>query len=209
MSKLIQKKPEADLRLKYMKTLEVSFIFALLLLILTFFSFKQFEIGIELPKSPDIKIEVLEIPPTQQIQRPPPPARPMIPIETEDDELLDDVTIEETEIVFDAVEEAPPPPPEEEEVYEFFAVSEKPVIIKKAVPLYPDLARKAQIEGKVVITVTIDKKGNVEKAVVFKSIPMLDDSAIEAAMKCKFKPAKQRDKYVKVKMNIPFDFKLR
>jgi len=209
MSKLIQKKPEADLRQKYAKVLEVSIIIALLIMIFTFYAFKKFELGIELPESPDIKIEVLEIPPTQQIQRPPPPARPMIPVETEDDELLDDVTIEETEIVFESVEEAPPPPPEEEEVYEFFAVSEKPVIIKKAVPQYPDLARKAQIEGKVVVTVTIDKKGNVERAAVFKSVPMLDDAAIEAAMKCKFKPAKQRDKFVKVKMNIPFDFKLR
>jgi len=209
MSKLIQKTPDADLRQKYMKTLEVSFIFALLILIFTFFSFKQFELGVELPQSPDIKIEVLEIPPTQQIQRPPPPARPMIPIETEDDELLDDVTIEETEIVFESVEEAPPPPPSEEEVYEFFAVSEKPVIIKKAVPNYPDLARKAQIEGKVVVTVTIDKTGNVENAVIFKSVPMLDEAALAAAMQCKFKPAKQRDKFVKVKMNIPFDFHLR
>ena len=97
----------------------------------------------------------------------------------------------------------------EDEVFEFFAVSEKPVIIKKAVPDYPDLARKAQIEGKVVVTVTIDKKGNVERANIFKSVPMLDDAAIAAAMKCKFKPAKQRDKFVKVKMNIPFQFKLK
>jgi protein TonB len=209
MPKLLQKTPEADLRQKYAKVLEVSVIFALLIMIITFYAFKKFELGIQLPESPDIKIEILEIPPTQQIQRPPPPARPMIPIETEDDDLLDDVTIEETDIVFDATDEAPPPPPEEDEVYEFFAVSEKPVIIKKAVPKYPDLARKAQIEGKVVVTVTIDKKGNVEKASVFKSIPMLDDSAVAAAMQCKFKPAKQRDKFVKVKMNIPFDFKLR
>jgi protein TonB len=209
MAKLIQKKPAADLRMKYAKVLEISLIIALLVMIFTFYAFKKFELGVELPESPDIKIEVLDIPPTQQIQRPPPPARPMIPVETEDDELLDDVTIEETEIVFESVEEAPPPPPEEEEVYEFFAVSEKPVIIKKAVPEYPDLARKAQIEGKVVVTVTIDKKGSVEKATVFKSVPMLDDAAIDAAMKCKFKPAKQRDKFVKVKMNIPFDFKLR
>ena len=150
------------------------------------------------------------IPPTEQIQRPPPPARPAIPIEAEDDELLDDVTIDETEVVFEARDDAPPPPPnEDDEVFEFFAVSEKPVLINKAVPQYPDLARKAQIEGKVVITVTIDKKGNVENAIVFKSVPMLDEAAQAAAMQCKFKPAKQRDKFVKVKMNIPFDFHLR
>jgi len=113
-------------------------------------------------------------------------------------------------VVFDQAPDAPPPPPPtDDEVYEFFAVSEKPELISKAVPQYPDLARKAQIEGKVVITVTIDKTGNVENAVVFKSVPMLDQAALAAAIQCKFKPAKQRDKFVKVKMNIPFDFHLR
>jgi protein TonB len=71
------------------------------------------------------------------------------------------------------------------------------------------LSKKAGIQGNVVITVTIGKDGRVEDAKVFKSIPMLDDAALKAAKKCIFKPAKQRDKFVKVKMNIPFNFKLR
>ncbi len=210
MRELLKKDPHADLRLKYQKVLEASMLAALVLLIGIFYAFKKFDIAIKLPESPDIKIEVMQIPPTQQIQRPPAPPKPAIPIESEDDDLLDDVTIEETVFEFSDVDDAPPPPPpEEEEVFEFFAVSEKPQIIKKEVPVYPDLARRAQIEGKVVVTVTIDKQGNVEKADIFKSVPMLDEAAIAAAMRCKFKPAKQRDKFVKVKMNIPFDFKLR
>ena len=209
MTQLLKKDPKVDLRLKYRKVMEVSLIFALLIVIFTFYAFKKFEVGVKLPESVDIKIEVVEIPPTEQITRPPPPSRPMIPIEAEDDELLDDVTIDETEVVFEARDDTPPPPPEDDEVFEFFAVSEKPVLIKKAVPRYPDLARKAQIEGKVVVTVTIDKKGNVESAKIFKSVPMLDEAAQAAALQCKFKPAKQRDKFVKVKMNIPFDFHLR
>ncbi len=209
MTHLLKKDPKVDLRLKYRKVMEVSLIFALLIVIFTFYAFKKFEVGAKLPESIDIKIEVVEIPPTEQITRPPPPARPMIPIEAEDDELLDDVTIEETEVVFEARDDTPPPPPDDDEVFEFFAVSEKPVLIKKAVPRYPDLARKAQIEGKVVVTVTIDKKGNVESAKIFKSVPMLDEAAQAAALQCRFKPAKQRDKFVKVKMNIPFDFHLR
>jgi protein TonB len=209
MTQLLKKDPKVDLRLKYRKVMEVSIIFALLIIIFTFYAFKKFEVGVKLPQSVDIKIEVVEIPPTEQITRPPPPSRPMIPIEAEDDELLDDVTIDETEVVFEARDDTPPPPPPDDEVFEFFAVSEKPVLIKKTVPRYPDLARKAQIEGKVVVTVTIDKKGNVESAKIFKSVPMLDEAAQTAALQCKFKPAKQRDKFVKVKMNIPFDFHLR
>ena len=204
------KNPDVDLKLKYKKVLESSLIVALMILAIGFYSFKQFENISQLPESPDIQIEVIEIPPTEQISKPPPPSRPSIPVEADDDELLDDVTIEDTEIIFEAPEDAPPPPPpEEDEVFEFFAVSEKPVMLQQATPDYPDLARKAQIEGIVVVTVTIGKTGLVENAVIFKSIPMLDESALEAAKKCKFKPAKQRDKFVRVKMNVPFNFKLK
>jgi len=38
---------------------------------------------------------------------------------------------------------------------------------------------------------------------------MLDSAALEAAKKCKFKPAKQRDKTVRVKMHMPFQFTLK
>ena len=210
MTQSKQKNPDVDLKSKYRKVLESSLIVSLVLMAFMFFAFKQFETTSRLPESPDIQIEVVEIPPTEQISKPPPPSRPSIPIEADDDELLDDVTIEDTEIIFDAPEDAPPPPPpEDDEVFEFFAVSEKPVMLKQATPDYPDLARKAQIEGIVVVTVTIGKTGLVENAVIFKSIPMLDESALEAAKQCKFKPAKQRDKFVKVKMNVPFNFKLK
>ncbi|MCK5032208.1 MAG: energy transducer TonB [Calditrichia bacterium] len=210
MAAMIKKNPDVDLKLKYRKVLETSLVVSLMMLVILFFSFKQFETTTQLPESPDIQIEVIDIPPTEQISKPPPPSRPSIPIEAEDDELLDDVTIEDTEIIFDAPENAPPPPPpEDDEVFEFFAVSDKPVMLKQAKPDYPDLARKAQIEGIVVVTVTIGKTGKVEKAVIFKSIPMLDEEALLAAKKCVFKPAKQRDKFVRVKMNIPFNFRLK
>jgi periplasmic protein TonB len=206
----LKKNPEANLHLKYQKALEGALVIALLFLIGTFYAFKKFESSFKLPPKPDITIETVEIPPTEQIQRPPPPSRPAIPVESEDEDILDDVTIEETEVTFEPMEELPPPPPpEEDEVFEFFAVSEKPVIIHKEEPKYPDLARKAGIEGIVVITVTIGKDGKVEDAKVFKSLPMLDEAALKAAKKCTFKPAKQRDKTVRVKMNIPFHFRLK
>jgi periplasmic protein TonB len=206
----IRKIPEADLKLKYRKVLEAAMSIALVILIGLFYSFKKFESTFVLPAQPDITIETVDIPQTQQIQRPPPPSRPSIPIESEDEDILDDVTIEETDVTFEPMDELPPPPPpEEDEIFEFFAVSEKPVIVNKVEPKYPDLARKAGIEGIVVITVVIGTTGKVEDAKVFKSLPMLDEAALEAARKCTFKPAKQRDKFVRVKMNIPFHFKLK
>ena len=209
MTEFRKKDPNVDLRLKYKKALEISTILAMLIMIFMFYAFKKFEVGTVLPEHIDVTLEITDVPETIQNQRPPRPARPQIPVETDDDELLDDVTIEDTDIVFDALDDAPPPPPDDDEIYEFFAVSEKPVLIRKVEPKYPDLARKAQIEGKVVVTVTIGKDGKVENATILKSIPMLDEAAKVAAMQCTFKPAKQRDKFVKVRMNMPFDFRLR
>lgn len=206
--KALKKEPEADLKLKYRRTLELSTIISLGILSLMFYSFQKYEGEFVLPDAEKLVIESIEIPPTQQIQKPPPPSRPSIPVESEDDDLLDDVTIEETEIDLSDVVDAPPPPPDEDEVFEFFAVSEKPVLKHKETPKYPDLARRAGIEGRVTVMVTIDETGNVIDAKVLRSVPMLDESAIAAAKKCTFKPAKQRDKFVKVKMSIPFDFRL-
>jgi len=206
--KALRKDPEADLKLKYRKTLEFSTIIALGFLTLMFYAFQKYEGEFELPDAEKLVIESIEIPPTQQIQKPPPPSRPSIPVESEDDDLLDDVTIEETEIDLSDVMDAPPPPPDEDEVFEFFAVSEKPVLKHKETPKYPDLARRAGIEGRVTVMVTISKTGTVIDARILRSVPMLDEAAIAAAKKCTFKPAKQRDKFVKVKMSIPFDFRL-
>ncbi|RMH63221.1 MAG: energy transducer TonB [Calditrichaeota bacterium] len=207
--KALQTDPSVDLKLKYKKTLEMSMAVALFVLTVLFYSFQRYDVKATLPQQPELTIEAINIPPTQQLQKPPPPSRPSIPVESEDEDLLDDVTIEETEIDLSQVTDAPPPPPEEDEVFEFFAVSEKPVLKHKETPKYPDLARRAGIEGRVTVMVTISKKGDVIDAKILKSIPMLDDAALAAARKCKFKPAKQRDRFVKVKMSIPFDFRLR
>jgi len=206
--KAMKTNPDVDLKLKYKTTLEYGTAAALLLVTVVFYSFQKYTGGVVLPEKPNLIIETVDIPQTQQLVKPPPPSRPSIPVESEDDDLLDDVTIEENTFDANEVVDTPPPPPEEDEVFEFFAVSQKPAILHKEVPKYPDLARRAQIQGNVTVTVTISKTGKVIDAKILKSIPMLDEAALAAARKCTFKPAKQRDKFVKVKMAIPFVFKL-
>jgi len=167
----LKKNPEADLALKYRKVLETSLALAILIMVFVFFAFKKFEGSFQLPEQPNLIIESIDIPQTRQLQKPPPPSRPSIPVEVDDDEAMDDVTIEDTDVSFENFEDAPPPPPpeEDEEVYEFFAVSEKPVLLHKEVPKFPDLARKAGIEGTVVqLTEAIDTKITMESADTLK-----------------------------------------
>ena len=199
-----------SLKQKYRKILETSSLLSLLIVAFLFYSFKSFKHESSFIDAKPTEIEVLPPPKTQQNKPKPPPSRPQIPIEAEDDDFLDDVTIENTVIDFrEIATDITAPPDDPDEIFEFYAVSEKPELIKMVQPKYSSLAIAANIEGTVTVKVLIDSKGNVERAEILKSIPMLDEAAITAAMQCKFKPAKQRDKFVKVWMSVPFKFNLR
>jgi protein TonB len=92
---------------------------------------------------------------------------------------------------------------------EFVAVEVSPVPIKKVDPVYPDLARKAGVEGKVFVKVLVDKDGKVRKAVIMAGPDIFHETTIAAAMQWVFKPAIQRDKPIAVWVALPFQFKLR
>jgi protein TonB len=61
----------------------------------------------------------------------------------------------------------------------------------------------------VIVRVGVDEQGKVIEAVVVKSVPGLDEAALDAARKYVFSPAMQRDRPVKVRIAIPITFKLR
>jgi TonB family protein len=63
-----------------------------------------------------------------------------------------------------------------------------PTVIKKVDPVYPEAARKAGIEGIVLLEATTDEQGNVVKVRVQKSIPELDQAAIDALKQWKYEP---------------------
>ena len=75
--------------------------------------------------------------------------------------------------------------------------------------VYPEIAKRAGVEGKVYILAFVDESGNVTKAQVLKGIGAgCDEAALDAVMKTKFKPGKQRGVPVKVQVSIPIIFKL-
>jgi protein TonB len=179
-------------------------------------AFPRFEAKEFLDKEIQIEIEQFDIPQTQQFDLPPPPSRPSIPVESENEDLADDVTIEETELE-DFVEwDAPPPPPTEGPRVRFIPYDDPPVplggysAIQRNI-IYPEIAQEAGIEGTVVIQAFVDKKGKVTDTVVLKGIPNtgLDEAAMTAIAKTRFKPAKQRDRPVGVWISIPVNCRLK
>ena len=158
------------LKQKYSTVLRIGGLFGCILTLLSFYSLQRFENNIEIETEGQIIIENIEIPETQQFETPPPPARPSIPVESEDDDLADDLTIEETDLDnFDAWD-APPPPPSGPQV-KFIPYDKAPVPLMPIRPVYPDIAQEAGIEGQVIVQCFIDKKGKVTETIILKGIP--------------------------------------
>lgn len=91
---------------------------------------------------------------------------------------------------------------------EYVYVEELPEAITQVKPIYPDLAREAGVDGKVVVQALVGKDGKVKDVRVVKSIPMLDEAAKVAVRKWIFKPALSNNKPVAVWVGVPVNFSL-
>ncbi|HEX7319447.1 MAG TPA: energy transducer TonB [bacterium] len=141
---------------------------------------------------------------------PPPAERPKVAVVVAPGEAADKEveTIAATDFNEDLIRTAPSGP--DIEVVSYYKVEVKPQPLNAPIPEYPDLARKAGIEGKAVVKMLIDIDGSVIDVQILKSSgnQMLDEAALTTARKSKFTPAKQRDKLVRVWVSKLFEFKL-
>lgn len=215
----------ADLRGDYQLTLQSSMVAALLVVIGLFHMSFQGSGDLDIVVSEQEIVEMEEIRQTQQIEQPPPPPKPPVPIEVPNDQILDDDILDlDASLDLDEPSSyipAPPPPPaaeEEEEEVEaeiFVVVEEMPEMIGGTARLhelvvYPELARKAGMEGLVVVKVVVEPDGSVSAPQVIRSAgDLLDGAAVDAVMKLRFKPGKQRGQPVRVSFAVPVRFRLR
>ena len=198
------------IKYKYPITIRLATLGSVSFLIFTFLIYPRYLGILELEDVELQEILIENIPQTQQIERPPPPARPSVPVESEDEDIADDLTIEETDLDNFEAWDAPPPPPEGPRV-KFIPYDDPPQPLSDIRPVYPEIAQEAGIEGTVVVQVFIDKKGRVQDTVILKGIPNtgLDEAAISAIRKTRFRPAKQRERPVGVWISIPVNFRLK
>jgi len=63
-----------------------------------------------------------------------------------------------------------------------------PTLVKRVEPVYPDDVRKAGIEGLVILEATTDASGRVASVKVLRSVPELDQAAIDAIRQWVYKP---------------------
>ncbi len=96
---------------------------------------------------------------------------------------------------------------------EFIPVEQEPQVdiaqLQKLV-VYPDLARRANVEGKVLVRVLVDKDGSPKRTrVEYSDNDLLNDAAVNAIMKATYTPAIQNNQPVQCWVTIPVNFKLR
>lgn len=221
---IVQKKPRADVKAHYGLYVEVGFILSLLLLILVFrMEYRpKAEMAYVAPEQEVVQME--EIIQTKQIQKPPPPPRPLVPIEVPNDEILDeeDLDLDASLDIAEPLADLPPPPPpddgdeeEPEEEVIFEAVEQMPELIGglgsvQSQIKYPEAARRAGMEGRVVVEFIVDEQGKViHPKVVRGGGGGCDEEAVRVVQLATFKPGKQRSKAVKVKMTMPILFRLK
>ncbi len=219
----LRKNPKADLRKGYPIVLQVSIIAALLLLIVAFRVQYSPDSGVEFVQQEQEIVQMEEILQTKQIEQPPPPPKPPVPVEVPNDEIIedDDLDLDASLDIEEPLSNLPPPPPPEEKKEEepepeiFVVVEQMPELIgglgeiQKKIR-YPEIARKAGVEGRVIIQFVVDENGNVSNPAVVRGIGAgCDEEALRVVKEAKFKPGKQRGKAVKVKMSLPITFKLK
>lgn len=99
------------------------------------------------------------------------------------------------------VDEGPPPA--------FVPVEKPPAVVHRVDPVYPEIPRRAGIEGTVYVNMWVTKEGRVKQAVVVRSSsPMLDEAALAAARQWVFTPAVMNNGPVAVWVTVPFRFRL-
>lgn len=93
---------------------------------------------------------------------------------------------------------------------EFIAVEKPPQIVRQVVPEYPDMARRAGLEGVVWVKILVGKDGKpIKVAIVKSSTEIFNEPSLEAARSFLFTPAVMNNGPVKVWVSVPFRFKLR
>ena len=78
--------------------------------------------------------------------------------------------------------------PSSEKVESPVRIYTMPKILKMVEAVYPEKAKKERIEGLIVLEVTADREGRVTNAKVLRSIPALDQAAIQAVMQWRYEP---------------------
>lgn len=217
----VRKTDAADLRSRYTIFVQLGLIGSLVVLILLFATEWRATGDFEIVFEEQEVIEIEEIEQTRQIE-PPPPPQPPPPIEVPDDQIDEMIDLDlDMDLDLTAAPPPPPPPPAavapppaDPEPEIFVVVEEMPEPIGGLEGIqrrvrYPELARRAGIEGTVFVQFVVDEQGRVSELVCTRHPGGgTCEAAKEAISQTQFRPGRQRGQPVKVRFSLPVRFRL-
>jgi TonB family protein len=112
---------------------------------------------------------------------------------------------------------APPPPPPPPPPPDYYVVDgqqavrvggdvKTPIKVKDVRPVYPEAAFNDGVKGIVILEVVLDTQGSVHAARVVRSVPGLDDAALDAVKQWRFEPTIRDGVPVPVIMTVTVNF---
>ena len=189
------------------------------ILIFIYFPSQKADAEVEKPEQKVFVVQQVQFkppPPPKQQEIPKPKAKKIpIPDPTPDepepirleDEIEPDIDLPDSDIIFD-IPDGPPEVAPQGPIHVGGDVK-APVKINTPQPQYTEIARKARIQGVVIVQAIINKAGQVTNVQVLKGLPMgLDQAAVEAIKRWKFEPATLNGKPVDVYYNLTVNFTL-
>ena len=102
----------------------------------------------------------------------------------------------------------PPPPPPQPTPVRLHVGMRPPRKVVDVAPVYPALARTARVTGIVILEAVIDAGGQVESVRILRSIPMLDQAAVNAVRQWRFTPTLLNGEPVPIVMTVTVNFML-
>jgi protein TonB len=75
-------------------------------------------------------------------------------------------------------------------------------------PVYPGIARSARVSGVVILETTIAEDGSVRDVRVLRSVPLLDQAAVDAVRQWRFTPTLLNGRPVAVLMTVTVAFRM-
>jgi protein TonB len=102
-----------------------------------------------------------------------------------------------------------PPAPEPVAPIRLHSGMKAPIKVADVAPVYPIIARNAHVQGVVILEAVLNAQGGVESVRVLRSIPTLDQAAVDAVRQWRFTPALLNGEPVPVVMTVTVNFELR
>jgi TonB family protein len=85
----------------------------------------------------------------------------------------------------------------------------EPKRISWVAPVYPKIAMEAKVQGTVIIEALIDTDGSVVDAKVLRSVPLLEDAALESVKQWMYEPTLVDGEPVRVVLTVTVSFTLK